>query len=196
MVLCKKQEKGTLVKWIIREFEKHGLTINAGNAGLICEYSLFDMTKISNEIEKLVCYVGDRTVIETSDVDAVVVKENEYVIYQMTDMVGERNFDKALKIITEMLAGGESPQRLLVSLYYYYRKLFHIAVTPDSDADLLKEFGAPGYIKKLKAQVKAFKIKNLKKAIDVLADYDYSFKSGNVSIDTAFFLSVFKVMID
>ena len=197
IVACKKQDKAPLVKWIIKQFENNGLTISADNAGLICEYSLSDMTKIKNEVIKLTSYVGDRKTVETSDVDAVVIKENEYRIYEMTDMVGKRNFDKALKIITEMLAGGEAPQRLLVSLYYYYRKLFHVAVSSDSDAELMKAFGMTDYVlKKMKTQVKAFKIKNLKKAIDVLADYDYSFKSGDVSIDTAFLLSVFKVMID
>ncbi len=197
VIACKKQDKATLVKWVIKEFQINGITISAENAGLICEYSLLDMTKIFNEISKLISYVGDKKIVDSSDVDAVVIKDSEFRIYEMTDMVGKRNFDKALKIITEMLAGGEAPQRLLVSLYYYYRKLFHIALSTDSDAELIKAFGMTDYVlKKLKAQVKAFKIKNLKKAIDVLADYDYSFKSGNISIDTAFLLSVFKVMID
>lgn len=196
VISCKKQDKAPLVKWIIKEFDNNGLAISADSAGLICDYSLSDMTKIYNEIAKLTSYVGDRRVVETSDVEAVVIKDNEYRIYEMTDMVGKRNFDKALKIITDMVAGGEAPQRLLVSLYYYYRKLFHIAVS-SSDDEVIKAFGMTDYVlKRLKTQVKAFKIKNLKKAIDVLADYDYSFKSGDVSIDTAFLLSVFKVMID
>ena len=198
VIACKKQEKAVLVKWIIKEFEKNGKTISASNAGLINEYSLSDMTKIINEVSKLSSYVGDRTVVEMADVEAVVIKDTEYRIFAMTDMVGERNFDKALKIITDMLASGEAPQRLLVNLYYYYRKLFHVAVSSDSDNDIISALNikdANG-LKRLRTQVKAFKIKNLKKAIDMLADYDYSFKSGEVSIDTAFLLSVFKVMID
>ena len=96
-----------------------------------------------------------------------------------------------------MLNNGEAPQRLLVSLYYYYRKLFHVAISNESDQELATAFSMKEYaVKKLRQQAKFFKVKSLKNAIDTLADADYAFKSGARDVDNAFMLGVFSLMIN
>lgn len=195
-VSCIKQQPAFLSKWIVKEFSRFDKTITASLANKIAEYSLMDMTKIFNEVQKLSSYVGDRTDILEKDIDAVVIKDAEYKIYEMTDYVGKRDFDKALTIVTDMINNGEAPQRLLVSLYYYYRKLFHVAISTQSDVELATALSMKEYaVKKLRQQAKSFKVKSLKTAIDTLADADYAFKSGARDVDNAFMLSVFNLMI-
>ncbi len=195
-VSCSKQSPAILVKWTVREFAKLGKTIANDVALKICEYSLMDMTKINNEVQKLASYTLGDDKITLADVDKVVIKESDYRIYEMTDFVAKRDFDKAFTVLTEMLNGGEPPQKLLVSLYYHYRKLFHVAVSPLNDNELAKALGVKEVaIAKMRRQVKTFNLKNLKNAVDVLADYDFKFKSGEVNVDTAFLLSVFKIMV-
>ena len=195
-VACVKQQPAFLSKWIVKEFSLLGKTITPSLANKIVEYSLMDMTKIFNEVQKLSSYIGDLNEVTEKDVDAVVIKDTEYKIYEMTDFVGKRDFDKALAIVTDMLNNGEAPQRLLVSLYYYYRKLFHVAISNESDVDLATALSMKEYaVKKLRQQAKAFKVKSLKTAIDTLADADYAFKSGARDVDNAFMLSVFSLMI-
>ena len=196
-ISCVKQQPAFLSKWIVKEFSKHDKIISASLATKIAEYSLMDMTKIFNEVQKLSSYIGSRKEVTEGDIDAVVIKDTEYKIYEMTDFVGKRDFDKALTIVTDMLNNGEAPQRLLVSLYYYYRKLFHVAISNESDAVLATALSMKEYaVKKLRQQAKAFKVKSLKTAIDTLADADYSFKSGIRDVDNAFMLSVFSLMIN
>ena len=195
-VSCVKQNPAVLVKWVVREFSKLNVTATNDVALKICEYSLMDMTKIYNEVQKLSSYCVSTGKVTLADVEKVVIKESDYRIYEMTDYVAKRDFDNAFTVLTEMLNGGEPPQKLLVSLYYHYRKLFHVAVSPLDDGELAKALGVKETaIARMRRQVKTFNLKNLKNAVDVLADYDYKFKSGEVNVDTAFLLSVFKIMV-
>ena len=196
-VACVKQDKVVLMKWFIRELSNAGLKISSDLAIKIVEYSLQDMTKINNEVQKLASYCLGKETVTADDVDKVVIKEADYRIYELTEFVAKRDFDNAFVVLTDMLEGGEPPQKLLVSLYYHYRKLFHVAVANGTDAEIAKALGVKEYaIQALRRQVKNFNLKSLKNAIDVLADYDYKFKSGEVDVDTAFLLSVFKSMIN
>ena len=195
LVKCVKQDAGVIVKWIQRELASFNKTVSNENALKIAEYCLNDMSRVKNETQKMVDFLGDRTVVEKADIESVTVKDSEYRIYEMTEQVGKRDFSSAMLILNEMLAGGEPPQKLITSLYYYYRKLFHIAISDKTEKDLAVELGVKEFaITKMKRQAKAFKVKNLKIALDTLADYDYNFKSGVMNADSALMLGVFKLM--
>jgi hypothetical protein len=51
-------------------------------------------------------------------------------------------------------------------------------------------------IKKAKEQASKFKITALKKAVDVLEDADFNFKSGKRDITSEFYLSLFKILLN
>ena len=192
-----RQDGAVIVKWVQRELLANGVEISAQLALKIAEYSLFDMWKVNNETKKLVAYLGDRGVVTSEDVENVVVKDVEYKIYEMTEQVGKKNFDGALSILNEMLSNGEPAQKLLVSIYYYYRKLFHLAISDKTEGELAISFKSKEFaIVKMKKQAKTFKPKSLKQAIDILADYDFYSKSGVMSIDSALMLGVFRLLVD
>jgi len=196
VVKCLRQDGAVIVKWIQRELMSNGVEISPQLALKIAEYSLFDMWKVSNETQKLLAYLGERGSVTNDDVESVVVKDAEYKIYEMTEQVGKRNFDGALTILNEMLSNGEPAQKLLVSIYYYYRKLFHLVVSDKSESELAVSFKSKEFaITKMKKQAKTFKPKSLKSAIDMLADYDFYSKSGVMTIDSALILSVFKLLV-
>ena len=102
-----------------------------------------------------------------------------------------------LIIIKELLSHGETLQRLVVSMYSYYRRLLHIAISKESDSELSKRLAIKEYaVQKTRNQAKKFKVTMLKKAVDLLSDVDYRFKSGITDIDSAFYLSLFKIMLE
>ena len=103
---------------------------------------------------------------------------------------------KALEIIFELQNKGEPKQKLLTSIYYYFRKLLHVAISDLSDAELAKVFNVKDFaVKKLKQQAEKFRKISLKKAVDFLAEADYSFKSGKTDIGNQFYLSLFKILL-
>ena len=103
----------------------------------------------------------------------------------------------ALEVIKEMMAKGEPPQRLIVSIYNYYRRLLHVAISDQDNAVLAKLLEAQDFvIRNLKTQSKMFSKRAIKRAVDVLVDADYKSKSGAMDFNEAFWLSIFKIMVE
>ena len=194
---CKRANVDVLIQWITSELTRKGFKISSFNAKKIAEYSLCDMTKIVNEVNKLTNYASGKSEITESDVELLVVKDTEYQIFQMTELIGKKDFDKAIKMLNEMLATGNSSQFLMVSIYNYFRRLLHISISDKSDVELAKEFSTHDFvIKKARAQSKNFKKKSLKNAVDTLAKSDYMSKNGASNFDTALMISIFKILTD
>ncbi len=194
---CSKADTSLLIRWIKAECMLSNVNIDGETAKLLSEYCLSDMTRIKTETHKLIDYVGSGETIKIQDVENLVSKDLEYKIYELTEQIGKKNFDKALLIIQDMLAKGETTSRLLSYIYNYFRRLLHVAISDMSAQDLAKVFGVKEYaITKMKTQSAMFKKKALKSAVDMLSDADYKIKSGQCdSLDFAY-LTVFKIMTD
>ncbi|PWM72823.1 MAG: DNA polymerase III subunit delta [Bacillota bacterium] len=193
---CEKGEGDVLCKWIVAECAKNGVSVRRAEAEKIAEYSLRDMTKISGEVAKLVAFAGEGGEVRAEDVENLVVKDTEYQIYELTECVGRKNVAGALKILKDMSAKGEPPQRLLVSLYNYFRRLLHISLSPLSDAELAKALGVKEYaVKKSRELTKSFRKKDLKRATDLLAAGDYAAKSGKTDFDSALTNALFEILL-
>lgn len=194
---CGKADISIIVKWIKATFAAAGASIDGETAACLAEYCLLDMTRINNETQKLISYAGKNGVIDIHDVDALVTRDTEYKIYEMTNFVGQKNFDKALESVTDMLSKGEAPAKLIVSIFNYYRRMLHVALSDLSAAELAKAFGIKEYaVTKMREQAKKFSKKSLKKAVDTLAAADYLFKSGKQDEKSAMWLSLFKIMTE
>lgn len=195
VVDCGKADTALLVKWMRAECAKFGAVIEGEAAQKVVEYCLSDMTRIENETHKLACYAGKGGVIKTETVDALVARDTEYKIYEMTDYIGRKKHDLALTVVKDLLSKGETPQRLLVSIYNYFRRLLHVSIADATDAELASMLGIKEFaIRKTKEQAKLFKIRSLKKAVDTLTDADYGIKSGNADMNEALWLSIFGIM--
>ncbi len=197
VVDCKKADLSLLVKWIKAETSKFNVSIDGQTAQTLAEYCLSDMTRIETETKKLVSYVGDGGTISKSDLDDMVARDTDYKIYEMTDYIAKKKFDLALNVIKDMSLKGESGQRVLSSVYNYFRKLLHAGISGKTSGELATALGVKEYpAKKLLEQAKSFKKKSLKNAVDRLTDADFSIKSGKVDLDEQTWLAVFAIMTD
>ncbi len=197
LVECKKADKGLIVRWIKGECGKSNVSIDGETAGLIAEFCSSDMTRVESETKKLISYVSDGGEITAKDVEDMVARSTEYKIYELTDFIGKRKFDKALEIVADMLSKGDAPQRIIVSLYNYFRKLLHAAITEKTVSELMSLFGAPEFsVRKTKEQAKMFKKRAIKSAVDYLTDLDYKIKSGQMSADEGMWISLFRIITE
>ncbi len=197
LVECKKADKGLIVRWIKGECGKEEVAIDGQTAGLIAEFCSFDMTRVEGETKKLISYVGRGGQILEKDVSDMVARSTEYKVYELTDYIGKRKFDKALEVVFDMLSKGDAPQRILTSLYNYFRKLLHVAITEKTVSELMSVLGAAEYtVRKLKEQSKMFKKRAIKSAVDYLTDVDYKIKSGKMNADEGMWISLFRIITD
>ena len=58
---------------------------------------------LSNEIEKLALYTGDRKRIELEDVDAIVTRQKQAKAFALSDALGDRDLPKLMKTLDETL---------------------------------------------------------------------------------------------
>lgn len=72
-----------------------------------------DMNGMRQEMEKLICYVGHRQVIEKADVDAVCCVFVENKVFDMISAVAEKNQKRAMQLYDDLVALKERPMRIL-----------------------------------------------------------------------------------
>lgn len=194
-VECKREEAPIIVRWIKAKCTANGVAISDQTANLLAEYCLLDMTRISQETEKLIHYAFDKKVIERQDVDNNVHKDTEVKIYELTDAIGKKKFDVALSIISDMSDRNEPPIRILNSIYNYFRRLLLVAISDLRDSEIAEIFSIKEYaVKKAREQAKMFKKVALKKTVDMLIEIDYKIKAGYISQESSMWLAVFKIM--
>lgn len=196
-VECEKADTYTLTKWIKAEFMNRNIEIESEVSKTLSEYCLSDMVRIENEIEKLSAYAQDKGKIVDLDVESMVYRDSEYKIYEMTDHIGKKQFDKALVVLKEMMDKGEPAQKLLISIQNYFRRLLLVLISDLDVGALSKSLGIKEFaVSKAKAQAKMFKPRALKRAYDALMDADYKIKSGYKDAYDALYINVFKIMTE
>ena len=118
-----RQEQKTLAAWICRQFGKAGKQLDSADA----EYLIFLvgdlMHDLSAEIGKIAAYARGQRVTR-GDMDAVAVPKVEAVVYQMTDAMARKDFDKAASVLADLLHSREAPVMILSVMGKYFRQLY------------------------------------------------------------------------
>ncbi len=197
IVDCGKGDINTLSKWIKSYCAQSKIEIDMQTASQLVEYCLRDMKRIELETEKLIAYSSKKGKIDLADVDELVNQESDYKIYNLTDCIAKKQFEKAMKIVNDMLSKGETYQMILVAVYNYLRKLLHIRISSIGDQETQKLLGMQEYAyKKSKEQAFKFNPKSLKKAIDRLSNIDYEIKSGMLDAENGVLNTIFSIMLE
>ena len=88
----------------------------------------FDLRTFSDNIDKLISYVGKRKNITAEDVEYVLKRTKKDPIYEFTNAVTDKNIQRALFFLDSLLTGGEidHPLQLLAAIVNQVRKLLII----------------------------------------------------------------------
>ena len=81
------------------------------------------MHDLSAEIGKIAAYARGQRVTR-GDMDAVAVPKVEAVVYQMTDAMARKDFDKAASVLADLLHSREAPVMILSVMGKYFRQLY------------------------------------------------------------------------
>lgn len=118
-----RQDQKKLTRWVDARFQALGREISGADA----EYLIFRcgdlMTGLISEIGKIAAYAKRRQVTR-QDIDAVSTPQLEAVIFNLTDAVSVRNFDKAFAALGNLLHAQEPPIKILASLAKQVRQLY------------------------------------------------------------------------
>lgn len=188
---CKRFDKQLGYAVVINELSKLDKQISAEALDTLWDYCNGYLTRINNELYKLAFYDLNDPLITKKLVENMVNKDNEFVIYELTDALSQKNGDKAINIIDKL----SKEQGILGLITNHFRRLFFISTSDLNDKQLAPLLGVKEYaITKQRAQIKNFSKMQLKKIYTLLEKVDYDIKSGAMLQDNALYFLVLSIL--
>jgi len=110
-------EEGEAVKWITDQAGNDGVKVDADAARELVDALGGDMMLVSNELEKLTLYVGEKKRITLGDVETMVLAAKQRSLYELTDAISAKDRVKALEVLDAILSTGDGEEAAIGHLY-------------------------------------------------------------------------------
>lgn len=175
-----------VIKENLKDYKMSQMAIN-----LLISYCSNNLSRIENELEKLMLYKAEEKEITTKDIEKLVKKSLDSTIFNLIDKINEKDKDKVFKIYNELLEEGETEEKIMYTIANHYRLLFQISekIKSLSDDEIIKEYKMHPYrLTKLKEQLNLIVQDDILKILKNLSDIDINVKKGKIDIKTAMFL--------
>lgn len=185
-----------LIRWILGRIQREGKKITQSVMQLFLSKTGSDMENIDKELEKLICYTLDKTEISAADIEAICTGQTENKIFEMIDAISARNQKKALDLYYDLLALKEAPMRILFLIARQFQNLLLIKSMSAKGypaVSIAKTAGMPSFaVQKNLRQAGAFKINQLKEAIEDCGQAEEDVKTGRMADQLAVELLIVK----
>ena len=149
-----------------------------------------DMQDLINEIRKLIEYVGQGGTITKDDIDKLSIKKMESIIFDLTDNLGKKEITKSLQILDNLLYSKEPMQKILITLYNHFKKLYLVKLALKNNKDIIYALDLKPnqtfLVNKYKMQAGYFKTSEVRKILKELCDLDYKYKIGLIDLEVGF----------
>lgn len=188
---CRRFDQNLAKAVVVSELKKLGKQISEDGVETLLDYTNGYLTKAMNEIEKLAFYDTSNPLITKAMVEEVSVKEKEFVVFELTEALGQKNIDKAISLASML----SKEQGIMALISNHFRRMFFVSITDGSDSELASSLGVKEYaIKKIREQCKNFSKMQLKKIFALLDEIDYKIKSGQMVSENAFNFLILKIL--
>ena len=178
--------------------QKRGGKIQAAALRLLTDLVGNDLWQMSSEIDKLLAYVNNSE-IKADDVEKLVLTKLDEDVFKLTDALGQKNKQLALKLISDQLKSGTSPTELLAKITWQFKNLLVVKSFMEQNGSgypstrLTYQLGLhPFVIKKTLGQAKFHQLDDLKRNYQHLLKIDYKIKTSQINPEVLFDLLVVK----
>jgi DNA polymerase-3 subunit delta len=185
-----------LSSWIQNEVKERGGKIERSAVEELIAKVGTDLWQMDSEIEKLINYVRGQ-IITTKHVGEFVKSKYDENIFHLTDALGQKNKEQALRLVRDQLAIGTEPLQLLSKFIWQFRNLLLVSEmlsankTQKEISDTLKLH--PFVIQKTIPQARRFSHEQLGFIYQKLVDIDFDLKNSQVKPELLFDLMVMEV---
>ena len=180
----KPQDIAKRMKFICNSYN---VNIDGQTLGYFIESCGTDLQDLINEIRKLIEYAGKDGTITKEDIDALCIKKFESVIFDLTDSLGQKNVKKALEVLKNLIYAKEPIQKILITLYNHFKKLYIVKLCEKYKEDVLTNLNLKPnqtfLVSKYKRQAGYFSEEDLRNILEELINLDESYKIGNSDLN-------------
>jgi len=110
-------DEGDAVRWVSEAAAEQDVKIESDAARELVDALGADMMMISNELEKLVLYAGERKRITLGDVETMVLAAKQRSLYELTDAISAKDRPRALATLDAILSSGDGEEAAIGHLY-------------------------------------------------------------------------------
>lgn len=176
LLTTKKIYDNQLPDWANQMVQQHGLTINQRALLLLVDHIGNDLSRLQNEIEKLVLNLGVRKNITEDDIENYIGISKEFNVFEMQDAIAKKDFSKAICIIQYFEANPKAApiQMVLPALYNFFSKVFmvHGAGTNDEKAIATALGINPYFMKDYMLAARNYNYQGVEKILLLLHEYN------------------------
>ena len=176
-----KQEQRDLIPWITRHFAAQKKRISTDLCAYLIDITGGTMTSLASEISKICAYSGADEIKKT-DIDAVTEPVLDAVVFQMTDLLGQGEYGKALIKLQQLLKMQQEPIAILGAVGGHFRRLSTARTLLDngkSSGELMKLCAMGDYpARKTMSAAGRFSARFCAKAAELVLETDYKMKTS------------------
>ena len=169
-------------KWIQSKLNENFKDIKRDALDLFIELTGINFNIVSQEIEKLILFLGDRPTINKQDVNQIINRSLEQNVFLLTEYIQKRNKEQAIHLVKDLITMKEEPIKLLALITSNYRLFYQCKILSQkgySGQQIAKTIGVHPYRVKLAlGQVRHYQLDELLNIIDACAETDYKLKSS------------------
>ena len=167
-----------LAQWIEEMVKEKGYKIAPQAAALMAEYLGADLSKIANEVEKLMLNISKETAIDTTHVQKNIGISKEYNVFELQKAIVQRNVFKCNQIVNYFSDNPKANPMVMVlaSLNSYFSKVLKYHYLPNKN-DAAKELGvSPFFVKDYEAAARNYDFNKTVQLISLFREYDLKSK--------------------
>ncbi|MBP3255171.1 MAG: DNA polymerase III subunit delta [Clostridia bacterium] len=146
-----------------------------------------NMQDLINEIRKQIEYAGANGTITKESIDLLCIKKLDAIIFDLTDNLGKKNTSKALEVLNGLIYNKEPIQKILVTLYNHFKKLYIVKLCVNNNENITDALNLKAnqtfLVSKYKTQAGYFKEQELRKILEELINLDSNYKIGLIDIN-------------
>ena len=167
--------------WITNYLKSKSYTIKPDEAALISEYLGNDLSKISNELDKLMINLSKDKVITKNDIQTHIGISKDFNVFELQRALSERDLDKTYRIIHYFMSNLKNNPLVMVvaMLYSYFSKIYilhFLKNVPDREVQKSLGLSSPYFVKEYRKSSESFSKTQTEKIINILRTYDLKSK--------------------
>jgi DNA polymerase-3 subunit delta len=175
-VSTKKMYDNKLPEWVMGFIKERGFQINPKAVQIIVDHIGNDLSRIQNELDKLIINIGDRKNITEDDIEKYIGISKEYNAFEFQDAVAQKNFSKAIKMIQYFESNHKAApiQLILPTLYAFFNKLYSIyGLGTQDERRIASEVGiAPFLVKNYMAATRHYSYGKVEHILLLIHEYN------------------------
>ena len=151
-IATKKMYDNKLPEWVNEWVHEKGYQMSAKAVQILVDHIGNDLSRIHNELEKLIVNLGDRKKITEDDIEKYIGISKEYNAFEFQEAVGQKNFTKAMRMIQYFASNNKAAplQLILPTLYAFFSKLYAIyGLNTTDEKRIMSEIGVSFFTVKI-----------------------------------------------